>query len=141
MSNHFSYDRIVNFYETDAAQIVHFSNYLKYMEEAEVEFLNSVGLTESAQRTWRRTKIACSFFMPIKFNDVIRVELKVITAARKFIKYGFTLSVRNRVAAKAEYESVLVNLPEEVSGAKTEEFNYQFIEVLRGCENENSACR
>ena len=37
--------RRVEFHETDSAGIVHFSNFFRYMEAAEVEFLNSLGLS------------------------------------------------------------------------------------------------
>ncbi len=45
MSFDFRTKRRIEFAETDMAGIVHFSNYFRYMEETEHEFLRSLGLT------------------------------------------------------------------------------------------------
>ena len=44
MATGFVYHRRVTFAETDMAGIVHFSNFYRYMEEAEHAFLRSRGL-------------------------------------------------------------------------------------------------
>lgn len=40
----FTYKRRVKFYETDAMQVVHHANYLRYFEEARVEYLRAAGM-------------------------------------------------------------------------------------------------
>lgn len=40
----FTYKRRVTFYETDGMKVVHHANYLKYFEEARVEYLRAGGL-------------------------------------------------------------------------------------------------
>ena len=45
MSSEFRLKRRVHFYETDAAGIVHFSTYFRYMEEAEHALWRDAGLT------------------------------------------------------------------------------------------------
>lgn len=40
----FAYVHKVQYYETDAMQIVHHSNYIRWMEEARLEHLGRVGL-------------------------------------------------------------------------------------------------
>lgn len=40
----FTYKRRVTFYETDGMRVVHHANYLKYFEEARVEYLRAGGL-------------------------------------------------------------------------------------------------
>ena len=42
MAYEFHYKRRIHFQETDAAGLIHFTNYFRYMEEAETEFLMSV---------------------------------------------------------------------------------------------------
>lgn len=37
------YERRVNYYETDKMNIVHHSNYLRYFEEARLEFMRAIG--------------------------------------------------------------------------------------------------
>ena len=38
------YKRKVNYYETDAMQIVHHSNYIRFLEEARISFMDKIGL-------------------------------------------------------------------------------------------------
>src|SRR4051812_15527014 len=51
MSEPFRVNRRVEFHDTDMAGIVHFSNFFRYMEYAEVEFLRSKGLSVA----WRES--------------------------------------------------------------------------------------
>ena len=44
-ASNFVYRRRILFHETDLAGIVHFSNFFKYMEEAEHAFVRSIGLS------------------------------------------------------------------------------------------------
>ena len=37
------YQRPVQYYETDRMQIVHHSNYIRWMEEARIDFLRQIG--------------------------------------------------------------------------------------------------
>ncbi len=37
------YERIVNYYETDKMGIVHHSNYIRYFEEARLDFMRQIG--------------------------------------------------------------------------------------------------
>ena len=37
------YKHKVQYYETDKMQVVHHSNYIRWMEEARVEFLEKIG--------------------------------------------------------------------------------------------------
>lgn len=43
-SEKFEYLHTVQYYETDAMQIVHHSNYIRWMEEARLAFLKKIGL-------------------------------------------------------------------------------------------------
>ena len=39
-----AYKRQVNYYETDKMGIVHHSNYIRFFEEARIDFLDKIGL-------------------------------------------------------------------------------------------------
>ena len=55
MPTPFRTTRRVDFVDTDMAGIVHFSNFFRYMESAEVEFLRARGLTVSKHEQGERT--------------------------------------------------------------------------------------
>jgi YbgC/YbaW family acyl-CoA thioester hydrolase len=84
----------VEFSETDLAGIVHFSNYFRYMETAEHEFLRSLGLSVHAPSegrliAWPRVHAECSFDAPLTFGDEFEVHLLVRHKKRKSITYEF----------------------------------------------------
>lgn len=103
MSKIFHYSRIANFYETDAANIVHFSNYFKYLEEAELAFIDSLSQIDTSKEVWVRSNIFCQFRMPIRFEDSFTIELVMISANQKRICYEFTIYVKNKLCAKGSY--------------------------------------
>ena len=43
----YKYDRVVKYYETDRMGVVHHSNYIRWFEEARVEFMRDIGLPYS----------------------------------------------------------------------------------------------
>ena len=73
----FRLQRHVQFYETDAAGIVHFSNYFRYMEEAEHALWRSAGLSISASGSeigWPRVNVSFEYTRPLRFEDEFELE-------------------------------------------------------------------
>jgi acyl-CoA thioester hydrolase len=84
----------VQFSDTDMAGIVHFANYLRYMEAAEHAFLRSLGYSvhmREGERTigWPRVKVACEFRAPLRFEDEVEVHLLVREKKEKSLTYEF----------------------------------------------------
>lgn len=82
----------VEFADTDAAGVVHFSNYLRYMERVEHAFLRSLGVSvmtriESEHIGFPRVKVECEFFSPARFEDVLDVVLSVERIGDKSVSY------------------------------------------------------
>jgi acyl-CoA thioester hydrolase len=85
----------VTWADTDAAQVVHYSNYFRFFERAEEEFYRHLGFTftDAHQRgLWfPRVEAFCQYKKPARFNDLIEVELTVEELREKSIKYGFKI--------------------------------------------------
>ena len=84
----------VEFADTDMAGIVHFSNFFRYMERAEHEFLRSLGLSVHAVNgadlvSWPRVNAECKFCAPLSFEDELDVHLLVREKRAKSITYEF----------------------------------------------------
>jgi len=86
--------RRVEFADTDMAGIVHFANFFRYMEAAEVEFLRSRGL--SVKFTWEgepisfpRVAASCDFEKPALFEDVLEIAVRLERLGRKSVTYAF----------------------------------------------------
>jgi YbgC/YbaW family acyl-CoA thioester hydrolase len=80
----------VQFYETDAAGIVHFSWIFRYMEEAEHALWREAGLSihpHGSEIGWPRIAASFEFHRPLRFEDEFDVCLRVVEVTRKTIRY------------------------------------------------------
>lgn len=87
--------RLVEFCETDAAGIVHFANFFRYMEQAEHEFLRSLGTSvmlaqpDGSRLSWPRVHADCDFLGSIRFEDELKICLSIGRLGDKSITYKF----------------------------------------------------
>ncbi|MBN9117685.1 MAG: acyl-CoA thioesterase [Planctomycetes bacterium] len=90
----FSITRRVEFGDTDMAGIMHFSNYFRFMEVAESDFLRSLGLSVSwiadgVKWGFPRVSVACDYQKPAKFQDVLTIGVKLEKLGTKSVSYRF----------------------------------------------------
>ena len=80
--------RRVNFYEVDQASIVHFSNYYRYMEEAEHAFWRAAGLalTDAGTLGFPRVSAAFDFHAPLRFDEEFEAELQIAAIGRSSLR-------------------------------------------------------
>ena len=85
----FTLHRRVNFYEADQAGIVHFSNYYRYMEEAEYGLWRSAGVSLEPTGEYAFPRVAASFefHAPLRFDDEFSVRLRIAHIGRTSIRY------------------------------------------------------
>ena len=89
-----TYHRQVQFPETDASGIVHFTNFFKYVEEAEHAMWRAAMLRPAARDAeigWPRVAASFEFKKPLRFEDEFDVHLKVVEKTRKTIRYSAVL--------------------------------------------------
>lgn len=98
MVSRFEHRRYVAFAETDMAGIVHFSNYLRYVEEAEHALYRSLGLSVHAADAsggdpilWPRVDVGCTWRSPLRFEDEIATELVVAHKGRSSLRYLYVV--------------------------------------------------
>jgi YbgC/YbaW family acyl-CoA thioester hydrolase len=93
--------RRVQFYEVDAAGIVHFSWYFRYMEEAEHGLWRSAGLPIDLKRGVGFPRVAANFDFrrPLRFSDEFDVSIQVAAIGGKSIKYACTMTREGDVLA------------------------------------------
>jgi acyl-CoA thioester hydrolase len=84
----------VQFAETDLAGMVHFSNFFRYMEEAEHGLWRAAGLridsTESVYK-WPRVAAAFDFKRPLRFEDEFEVHVGLAAVTTRTIQYNHTI--------------------------------------------------
>lgn len=82
--------------DTDAAGVVHYSNYFRFFERVEEEFYRSLGFgfTDFREKgLWfPRAEASCQYKKPARFNDLLEVELTVDELKEKAVRLGFTVA-------------------------------------------------
>lgn len=95
----------VNFYDTDAMEVVHHSNYIRWFEIGRVEFLRMAGITLNELMddgiVFPITDVSAKFHSRGRFDDVLIIE--TTPSALTKVKMAFDY----RILKKAE-ETVLV---------------------------------
>lgn len=107
----FQTSRRIEFCDTDMAGIVHFANFFRFMESAEVEFLRSRGL--SVRLHWQgeeigfpRVSATCDYLSPAFFEDVLDVMVTLEKLGSKSATYRFDFSRQGTPIARGRVTSV-----------------------------------
>lgn len=85
----------VHYHETDKMGITHHSNYIKWMEEARIEFLDAIGW--SYARLEREGIISpvigveCQYKKPTTFDDQVRIAVRVAEFKGVKLVIGYTM--------------------------------------------------
>ncbi len=111
MPTPFRTTRRVEFADTDLAGIVHFANFFRFMDAAEVEFLRSLGL--SVKLEWGgehlgfpRVSASCDSLRPVTFEDVLDIEVALRRLGTKSVTYGFDFFKGGGLIARGQVSSV-----------------------------------
>jgi YbgC/YbaW family acyl-CoA thioester hydrolase len=85
--------RRVNFYDVDHARVVHFSNYYRYMEEAEYGLWRAAGINLAiGDFGFPRVAASFDFHAPLRFDDEFEVHLAIAAIGRSSIRYACRIS-------------------------------------------------
>jgi 4-hydroxybenzoyl-CoA thioesterase/acyl-CoA thioester hydrolase len=107
-----TFQRRVEFAETDAAGIVHFASLMIYMEQAEHAFLRAMGLSvfpkpgNEFAGTWPRVRVSCEFFAPARFEDELTILVQIDRIGRSSVTYRMELERSGEAIAKGTMTSV-----------------------------------
>ena len=89
----FTFERKINYYETDRMGVVHHSNYIRFLEEARCAWLDSIGLPFSTLEengvTIPVLGVNCAYKHHVTFNDTILIKLfvKEFNGVRMTVEY------------------------------------------------------
>jgi YbgC/YbaW family acyl-CoA thioester hydrolase len=94
--------RRVQFHETDAAGIVHFSCFFRYMEEAEHALWREAGLSIASPKAevgWPRVSASFDFRSALRFEQEFEVRIRIEAMTRRSIRYGCVLVSGDTIVA------------------------------------------
>ena len=127
------YRRRVEFAETDAAGMVHFSVFFRYMEEAEHAVWRSAGLDiwkSGENLSWPRIAANFDFKAPLKFQDEFHVETRIASVTRSTIQWAHTLKRGDTLIGSGSVTTVCVKKLSD-GGMKSTEIPGHIITTLR----------
>lgn len=109
----YAYNHKVRYYETDKMGITHHSNYIRFMEEARIEWLESLGFgykrCEEMGMSSPVLSINCTYKKNTTFDDIIhiKVRLKTYNGLRLTVEYEMTKE--DEIVAVGESEHCFLN--------------------------------
>ncbi len=88
------FKRQINYYETDKMQVVHHSNYIRFLEECRMDFLKQAGLDyDKLERSGIMIpvlSVSCNYRTPARFGETICIVPKL----EKFHGVKFDMSYK-----------------------------------------------
>ena len=106
-----TYKRRVEFAETDAAGMVHFSVFFRYMEEAEHAVWRRAGMDIYAnheERSWPRISAKFDFKSPLRFQDEFEVRTEITAVSRSTIQWAHSVVRGETVIGSGSVTAVYV---------------------------------
>jgi acyl-CoA thioester hydrolase len=114
--------RRVEFSETDMAGIMHYSNFFRFMETAEHAFYRELGHSVVMKNVdpplgWPRVHAECDYFKPLRFEDLVEVQMLVKEKKSKALTYVFRFFKLNGAREEVARGSLTVICVAHVDGA------------------------
>ena len=134
------FERKVNYYETDKMGIVHHSNYIRWMEEARIYFLENIGFgyekLESDGIISPVIGINCEYKDTTTFNDEIAIDvwIKEFKGVRLIIEYRMENVKTGKLVLKGVSEHCFLDNNRKPVRLSKEfpEFNQKLKELANG---------
>ena len=105
------YRRRVTYPETDEAGIVHFTNFFKYVEEAEHAMWRAAGLSIAERNReigWPRIAASLQYRKPLRFEDEFDVHLRLVEKTARTLRYSAILRKDGVVIAEGSLTTICV---------------------------------
>src|SRR5579863_1404739 len=112
MPPQFTFDRRIQFFDTDMAGIVHFANFYRFMEEAEHEMFRSLGekivenQLDGSVLGWPRVRASCTFEAPAYYDDSISIDIFITRVGVKSLTMSFKFRRGDQQIANGELKTV-----------------------------------
>ena len=91
----YTHHRRVAFHEVDSADIVHFSVYFRYMEEAEHAMWRQAGLSivgRAVDAGFPRVSASFDYHRPLRLEDEFDARIRIVAIGDKSMRYVCTLT-------------------------------------------------
>lgn len=101
-----TYKHEVKYYECDRMGITHHSNYVRFMEEARVDFLDQLGYgfdrIEAEGVFSPVVSVQCNYKSPTTFKDVVEIEVTVNLVSEMRFEFNYLMRVGEKTVCTAQ---------------------------------------
>ena len=103
----YSYEHRIQYYETDGMRIVHHSNYIRWMEEARIAFMEDAGYGYACMErdgvSIPVLSVSCEYKSMMRFGQTCRIEVRItkLTPVRMSMEYRFYDADTNELCGTA----------------------------------------
>jgi YbgC/YbaW family acyl-CoA thioester hydrolase len=101
-------ERRVQWMDTDAAGIWHHSTLVRWAEEAEAELHRQIGIIQESFGATPRVHVEFDYFLPLRFDELVRLTLKVAEVGKTSVTYEFDLFRENDRIAQGKMVAVFI---------------------------------
>lgn len=121
-----SYLHKVQYYETDKMGITHHSNYIRWMEEARIDFLSQIGISyaklESEGIISPVLAVDCRYKRSTTFSDTISIDVKVkeFKGVRLVLEYTMKNAADDSLVLTGTTEHCFLNMESRPVNMKKE---------------------
>lgn len=111
----YQYKRKIAYHETDKMSVTHHSNYIKFLEEARVEFLDEIGCPYSKLENEKVVspvvEVLCKYKSTTTFDDIILVgiSIKEYSGVKLVFEYEIINEKTNKLVMNAKTTHCFTN--------------------------------
>lgn len=118
------YERKALYYETDQMAIIHHSNYIRWFEEARIDFMEKMGFSyrrmEDEGVIIPVVSVFCEYKAMVKFADTVIITPKITeyTGTRLTISYEIHEKETNKLVTTGESKHCFLSKDKKISSLK-----------------------
>ena len=99
------YRHEIKYYECDRMGVTHHSNYIRFMEEARIDWMDQLGFgfeeLEAEGLVSPVVNLSCNYHKSTTFKDVLTIELKVREMTGLKITFNYAMKVGDKLVCTA----------------------------------------
>jgi YbgC/YbaW family acyl-CoA thioester hydrolase len=103
--------RRIEWPDTDASGAYHNTAAFRFIEVAETALLERLGFVDDVYGRMPRVRIEADFEQPLRFRDLVDIELSIAAVGRTSVTYAFEMSSGGQVAVRGRAVAVLLTNP------------------------------
>jgi acyl-CoA thioester hydrolase len=96
-----TYQHEVKYYECDRMGVTHHSNYVRFMEEARVDWLDQLGCgfdkIEAENVFSPVVSVSCEYKSPTTFKDIIDIEVRISRMSEMKFEFEYTMQTNGKL--------------------------------------------